>query len=139
MPYLTGAVDPAYHTSSAMEADDPMAAQQHAVRIPAPSLAAGSAIVSFTKTFLPWLFVVVVKRCLCSLLMRHERCAHGLSYSLQRQMKEMGSLKNDFTKYLATADSSLLHTNNLLQQMDKSQKVAEAPRPVRCYCQEVMQ
>ena len=40
-------------------------------------------------------------------------------------MKEMDSLKHYFTKYLATADSSLLQTNNLLQQMDKSQKVAE--------------
>lgn len=41
-------------------------------------------------------------------------------------MKEMNSLKNDFTKYLATADSSLLLTNNLLQQMDKSQKVEDS-------------
>uniref|UniRef100_A0A8C6RC99 Laminin, alpha 3 n=1 Tax=Nannospalax galili TaxID=1026970 RepID=A0A8C6RC99_NANGA len=45
--------------------------------------------------------------------------------AIQRQMKEMNSLKNDFTKYLASADSSLLQTNNLLQQMDKSQKEYE--------------
>lgn len=56
-------------------------------------------------------------------------------------MREMNSLKNDFAKYLATADSSLLQTNNLLQQMDKSQKVAdtgflETSKPVKCYCQE---
>lgn len=77
-----------------------------------------------------------------SVLSANGKCAHGLFYSLQRQMKEMDSLKKDFTKYLATADSSLLQTNNLLQQMDKSQKVAEAsglldtPKPVKRYCQE---
>ena len=54
-------------------------------------------------------------------------------------MREMNSLKNDFAKYLSTADSSLLQTNNLLQQMDKSQKVAdtgflETSKPVKCYC-----
>ena len=54
----------------------------------------------------------------------------------------MDSLKKDFAKYLGTADSSLLQTNNLLQQMDKSQKVAEASglldtfKPVKRYCQE---
>ncbi|CAO2593296.1 Laminin subunit alpha-3 [Lemmus lemmus] len=58
--------------------------------------------------------------------MCHGVCAHGLFYSLQRQMREMNSLKNDFAKYLATADSSLLQTNNLLQQMDKSQKEYES-------------
>ncbi|MEJ1281613.1 laminin alpha 3 [Cricetulus griseus] len=46
--------------------------------------------------------------------------------AMQRQMKEMNSLKNDFAKYLATADASLLQTNNLLQQMDKSQKEYES-------------
>ncbi|XP_028615306.1 laminin subunit alpha-3 [Grammomys surdaster] len=46
--------------------------------------------------------------------------------AIQKQMKEMDSLKNDFTKYLAIADSSLLQTNNLLQQMDKSQKEYES-------------
>ncbi|XP_052597507.1 laminin subunit alpha-3 isoform X2 [Peromyscus californicus insignis] len=50
----------------------------------------------------------------------------GVLGAIQRQMKEMNSLKNDFTKYLATADSSLLQTNNLLQQMDKSQKEYES-------------
>lgn len=45
-------------------------------------------------------------------------------------MKEMNSLKNDFAKYLATADASLLQTNNLLQQMDKSQKVAKDTGPL---------
>lgn len=50
----------------------------------------------------------------------------GVLGAIQRQMKEMDSLKNDFTKYLATADSSLLQTNNLLQQMDKSQKEYES-------------
>uniref|UniRef100_A0A8C8TSB6 Laminin subunit alpha-3 n=1 Tax=Peromyscus maniculatus bairdii TaxID=230844 RepID=A0A8C8TSB6_PERMB len=50
----------------------------------------------------------------------------GVLGAIQRQMKEMNSLKNDFTKYLATADSSLLLTNNLLQQMDKSQKEYES-------------
>lgn len=76
--------------------------------------------------------------------MFHGVCAHGLFYSLQRQMREMNSLRNDFAKYLATADSSLLQTNSLLQQMDKSQKVAdssflETSKPVKCYCQETMQ
>ncbi|KAL6049169.1 hypothetical protein STEG23_034897, partial [Scotinomys teguina] len=50
----------------------------------------------------------------------------GALGAIQRQMKEMNSLKNDFTKYLATADSSLLQTNTLLQQMDKSQKEYES-------------
>lgn len=38
-------------------------------------------------------------------------------------MKETSSLQSDFTKFLATADSSLLQTNIVLQQMEKSQKV----------------
>nr|XP_021501092.1 laminin subunit alpha-3 isoform X2 [Meriones unguiculatus] len=49
----------------------------------------------------------------------------GVLGTIQRQMKEINSLKNDFAKYLATADSSLLQTNNLLQQMDRSQKEYE--------------
>ncbi|XP_050016679.1 laminin subunit alpha-3 isoform X6 [Alexandromys fortis] len=50
----------------------------------------------------------------------------GALGAIQRQMREMNSLKNDFAKYLATADSSLLQTNSLLQQMDKSQKEYES-------------
>ncbi|XP_075825390.1 laminin subunit alpha-3 isoform X2 [Microtus pennsylvanicus] len=50
----------------------------------------------------------------------------GALGAIQRQMREMNSLKNDFAKYLATADSSLLQTNRLLQQMDKSQKEYES-------------
>ncbi|XP_017354061.1 laminin subunit alpha-3 isoform X4 [Cebus imitator] len=45
--------------------------------------------------------------------------------AIQRQMKEINSLQNDFTKYLATADSSLLQTNIALQLMEKSQKEYE--------------
>ncbi|KAH0517395.1 Laminin subunit alpha-3 [Microtus ochrogaster] len=50
----------------------------------------------------------------------------GALGAIQRQMREMNSLKKDFAKYLATADSSLLQTNSLLQQMDKSQKEYES-------------
>lgn len=70
----------------------------------------------------------------------HGGCAHGLCYSLQRQMKEMDSLKNDLTEHLATADASLLQTNSLLQRMDTSQKVAETlgfletSKAMECYC-----
>lgn len=42
--------------------------------------------------------------------------------SIKRQVKEMNSLQSDFTKSLATADSSLLQTNVLLQLMEKSQQ-----------------
>lgn len=35
----------------------------------------------------------------------------------------MNSLQSDFSKYLTTADSSLLQTNTLLQLMGKSQEV----------------
>ncbi|XP_052011467.1 laminin subunit alpha-3 isoform X2 [Apodemus sylvaticus] len=56
--------------------------------------------------------------------LNHEN--EGVLGAIQRQTKEMDSLKKDFTKYLATADSSLLQTNNLLQQMDKSQKEYES-------------
>ncbi|XP_038186225.1 laminin subunit alpha-3 isoform X2 [Arvicola amphibius] len=56
--------------------------------------------------------------------LNHEN--EGALGAIQRQMREMNSLKNDFAKYLATADSSLLQTNNLLQQMDKSQKEYES-------------
>nr|XP_012300471.2 laminin subunit alpha-3 isoform X2 [Aotus nancymaae] len=45
--------------------------------------------------------------------------------AIQRQMKEINSLQSDFTKYLATADSSLLQTNIALQLMEKSQKEYE--------------
>ncbi|XP_048219198.1 laminin subunit alpha-3 isoform X2 [Perognathus longimembris pacificus] len=45
--------------------------------------------------------------------------------AMKRQMKEMNSLQSEFTKYLATADSSLLQTNNMLKLMDKSQKEYE--------------
>jgi laminin alpha 3/5 len=38
-------------------------------------------------------------------------------------VKEIDSLQSEFTKYLTTADSSLLQMNNVLQLMDKSQKV----------------
>lgn len=44
-------------------------------------------------------------------------------YSLQRQVQEMNSLQSDFTKSLATADSSLLQTNIMLKLMEKSQEV----------------
>ncbi|XP_054439429.1 laminin subunit alpha-3 isoform X2 [Pteronotus mesoamericanus] len=42
--------------------------------------------------------------------------------SIKRQVKEMNSLQSDFAKSLATADSSLLQTNVLLQMMEKSQQ-----------------
>ncbi|XP_045705786.1 laminin subunit alpha-3 isoform X2 [Phyllostomus hastatus] len=42
--------------------------------------------------------------------------------SLKRQVKDMNSLQSDFTKSLATADSSLQQTNVLLQLMEKSQE-----------------
>ncbi|XP_012657470.1 laminin subunit alpha-3 [Otolemur garnettii] len=42
--------------------------------------------------------------------------------AIQRQVKEINSLQSDFTKYLTTADSSLLQTNVLLQLLEKSQK-----------------
>ncbi|XP_019321081.2 laminin subunit alpha-3 isoform X2 [Panthera pardus] len=45
--------------------------------------------------------------------------------SIKRQVKEMNSLQSDFTKYLSTADSSLLQTNTLLQLMRKSQEEYE--------------
>ncbi|XP_053062266.1 laminin subunit alpha-3 isoform X2 [Acinonyx jubatus] len=45
--------------------------------------------------------------------------------SVKRQVKEMNSLQSDFTKYLTTADSSLLQTNTLLQLMEKSQEEYE--------------
>uniref|UniRef100_A0A8C0KNX2 Laminin subunit alpha-3 n=1 Tax=Canis lupus dingo TaxID=286419 RepID=A0A8C0KNX2_CANLU len=45
--------------------------------------------------------------------------------SLERQVKEMNSLQSDFSKYLTTADSSLLQTNTLLQLMGKSQEEYE--------------
>ncbi|XP_074239777.1 laminin subunit alpha-3 isoform X2 [Saimiri boliviensis] len=45
--------------------------------------------------------------------------------AIQRQMKEINSLQSDFTKYLATAESSLLQTNIALQLMEKSQKEYE--------------
>ncbi|XP_042765553.1 laminin subunit alpha-3 isoform X1 [Panthera leo] len=45
--------------------------------------------------------------------------------SIKRQVKEMNSLQSDFTKYLSTADSSLLQTNTLLQLMGKSQEEYE--------------
>lgn len=46
-------------------------------------------------------------------------------FFLQRQVKEINSLQSDFTKYLTSADSSLLQTNIALQLMEKSQKVEE--------------
>ncbi|KAM7127014.1 laminin subunit alpha-3 isoform 1-T1 [Molossus nigricans] len=46
----------------------------------------------------------------------------GTLESIKRQIKEMNSLQSDFTKSLATADSSLLQTNVLLQLMEKSQE-----------------
>ncbi|XP_042095481.1 laminin subunit alpha-3 isoform X1 [Ovis aries] len=45
--------------------------------------------------------------------------------SLKRQVKEMNSLQTDFTKRLATADSSLMQTNNVLQLMKKSHEEYE--------------
>ncbi|PNJ81060.1 LAMA3 isoform 6 [Pongo abelii] len=45
--------------------------------------------------------------------------------AIQRQVKEINSLQSDFTKYLTTADSSLLQTNIALQLMEKSQKEYE--------------
>jgi len=43
--------------------------------------------------------------------------------SIKTQVQEMNSLQSDFSKYLATADSSLLQTNMLLQRIGKSQEV----------------
>ncbi|XP_039073654.1 laminin subunit alpha-3 isoform X2 [Hyaena hyaena] len=45
--------------------------------------------------------------------------------SIKRQVKEMNSLQSDFTKFLTTADSSLLQTNTQLQLMRKSQEEYE--------------
>ncbi|XP_004421058.1 PREDICTED: laminin subunit alpha-3 isoform X1 [Ceratotherium simum simum] len=45
--------------------------------------------------------------------------------SIKRQVKEMNSLQSDFTKYLSTADASLLQTNVVLQLMRKSQEEYE--------------
>ncbi|XP_073926279.1 laminin subunit alpha-3 isoform X3 [Castor canadensis] len=45
--------------------------------------------------------------------------------AIKRQVKEIDSLQSEFTKYLTTADSSLLQMNNVLQLMDKSQKEYE--------------
>uniref|UniRef100_A0A2R8ZEU5 Laminin subunit alpha-3 n=1 Tax=Pan paniscus TaxID=9597 RepID=A0A2R8ZEU5_PANPA len=45
--------------------------------------------------------------------------------AIQRQVKEINSLQSDFTKYLTTADSSLLQTNIALQLLEKSQKEYE--------------
>uniref|UniRef100_A0A2K6FCC1 Laminin subunit alpha 3 n=1 Tax=Propithecus coquereli TaxID=379532 RepID=A0A2K6FCC1_PROCO len=45
--------------------------------------------------------------------------------AIQRQMKEVNSLQSDFTKYLTTADASLLQINVVLQLMEKSQKEYE--------------
>ncbi|XP_061026258.1 laminin subunit alpha-3 isoform X1 [Eubalaena glacialis] len=45
--------------------------------------------------------------------------------SIKRQVKEMNSLQSDFTKHLATADSSLLQTNVALQLMSKSHEEYE--------------
>ncbi|XP_066102434.1 laminin subunit alpha-3 isoform X1 [Saccopteryx bilineata] len=42
--------------------------------------------------------------------------------SLKRHVNEMNSLQSDFTKSLATADSSLRQTNDLLQLLEKSQE-----------------
>ncbi|XP_016022014.2 laminin subunit alpha-3 isoform X2 [Rousettus aegyptiacus] len=42
--------------------------------------------------------------------------------SIKRQVQEMNSLQSDFTKSLATADSSLLQTNIMLKLMEKSQE-----------------
>ncbi|KAF4024914.1 hypothetical protein G4228_016858 [Cervus hanglu yarkandensis] len=45
--------------------------------------------------------------------------------SIKRQVKEMNSLQSDFTKRLATADSSLMQTNIVLQLMKKSHEEYE--------------
>ncbi|XP_008574866.1 PREDICTED: laminin subunit alpha-3 [Galeopterus variegatus] len=45
--------------------------------------------------------------------------------AIKRQVKEINSLQSDFTKYLTTADASLLQTDNVLQLMEKSQKEYE--------------
>ncbi|XP_037662307.1 laminin subunit alpha-3 isoform X2 [Choloepus didactylus] len=45
--------------------------------------------------------------------------------TIKRQVKETNSLQSDFTKYLTTADSSLLQTNIVLQLMEKSQEEYE--------------
>ncbi|KAL4665893.1 hypothetical protein H8957_012079 [Semnopithecus entellus] len=45
--------------------------------------------------------------------------------AIQRHVKEINSLQSDFTKYLTSADSSLLQTNIALQLMEKSQKEYE--------------
>ena len=50
-------------------------------------------------------------------------CSSQIFFSLQRQVKEMNSLQSDFTKSLATADSSLMQTNIVLQLMKKSHEV----------------
>ncbi|XP_006835184.1 PREDICTED: laminin subunit alpha-3 [Chrysochloris asiatica] len=41
--------------------------------------------------------------------------------AIKRQVKDISSLQSDFTKYLTTADASLLQTNVMLQLMEKSQ------------------
>ena len=50
-------------------------------------------------------------------------CSSQFFLPLQRQVKEMNSLQSDFTKRLATADSSLMQTNIVLQLMKKSHEV----------------
>ncbi|XP_045881270.1 laminin subunit alpha-3 isoform X2 [Meles meles] len=45
--------------------------------------------------------------------------------SIKTQVQEMNSLRSDLSKYLATADSSLLQTKVLLQQMGESQEEYE--------------
>nr|XP_051707297.1 laminin subunit alpha-3 isoform X2 [Oryctolagus cuniculus] len=45
--------------------------------------------------------------------------------AIKRRVKEISSLQSDFTKFLTTADSSLLQTNIMLQQMEESQKEYE--------------
>ncbi|XP_023597830.1 laminin subunit alpha-3 isoform X2 [Trichechus manatus latirostris] len=42
--------------------------------------------------------------------------------AIKRQVKEINSLQSDFTKYLTTADASLLQTNIVLKLTEKSQK-----------------
>ncbi|XP_076991904.1 laminin subunit alpha-3 isoform X2 [Tamandua tetradactyla] len=42
--------------------------------------------------------------------------------TIKRQVKEINALQSDFTKYLTTADSSLLQTKLVLQLMEKSQE-----------------
>lgn len=76
------------------------------------------------QTFWLWnyFYAVVQQICLCLLTIYYEAHRHSF-YSLQRQVKEMNSLQSDFTKHLATADSSLLQTNVALELMSKSHEV----------------